>query len=81
MVIGSVHRSNNVIHFGSVFGGFMKKAAFSALNEEVPADEKERKQLRQELREGSVAGANRDLKLAEAWFDLEEEVYAATPSV
>ena len=34
-----------------------------------------RAQLRRQLKEGAIRGADRDLGLAEAWFHLEEETW------
>lgn len=37
--------------------------------------EKQRVDLKQQLKEGAIARAKRDLNLAEEWFELEEEVW------
>ena len=35
----------------------------------------EKKKLREQLRQGAIERSQRDLNLAETWFDLEEEVW------
>ena len=37
--------------------------------------EVEKKKLREQLRQGAIERSQRDLNLAETWFDLEEEVW------
>ncbi len=40
-------------------------------------DSLSRRRLRRELEQGAVAQAERDLKLAEDWFPLDEEAWAS----
>ena len=37
--------------------------------------EVEKKKLREQLRQGAIERSQRDLNLAETWFDLEEEAW------
>jgi CopG family transcriptional regulator / antitoxin EndoAI len=39
----------------------------------------QKKSLQQQLREGAIHRSNRDLNLAEEWFNLEEEVWHKDP--